>query len=110
MYGDDTTDVEGGLAVNNKDDEDPAIATGLDREVPTPEVNNNYVNALVVLPIGNRYGTGKVIGRKRDADGNIVGRINNNPILDTREYRVEFDDEEVSKLTENLIAESMYAA
>ena len=31
-------------------------------------------------------------------------------MIDTRKYSVEFDDEEVSELTENLIAESLYAA
>ena len=95
---------------NTKYYEDPAIATGLDREVPTPEANNNYVNASVILPRGNSYARGKVVGRKRDAYGNGVGRTYENPILDTREYQVDFDDGEVSKLTENVIAESMYAA
>ena len=66
--------------------------TGLDSEVPTPKVNDNYVNDLVMLPRGNSYASGKVIGLKRKADGNAVGRKNDNPILDTREYRVEFDD------------------
>ena len=98
------------MAGNNEDDEDPDMATGLDRKVPTPDANDNYVNALVMLPRGNSYARGKVIGRKRDADGNDVGRSNDNPILDTREYSVEFDDGEVSKLTEHVIAESMYAA
>ena len=69
------------------------MATGLDREVPTPEVNENYVNASVMLPRGKKYARGKVIGRKRDADGNAVGRTNDNPILDTRKYHVEFDYE-----------------
>ena len=36
--------------------------------------------------------------------------MNNNPILDTREYCVEFDDGEVSERTENVIAESIYTA
>ena len=81
MYEDDTTDVEGGLPGNSKDDEEPAMATGLNRDVPTPEVNDNYVNDSVMLPIGNSYTRGKVIGRKRDADGNSIGRGNYNPYL-----------------------------
>ena len=39
MYEDNTTDVESGLAGKTKNDEDPDMATGLDREVPTPDVN-----------------------------------------------------------------------
>ena len=42
--------------------------------------------------------------------GMTFGNSNDNPILGTREYSVEFDDGEVSKLTEHVIAESMYAA
>ena len=64
MYEDDTTDVEGGLSGNVEDDEDPVMATGLYREVPTPESNENYVNASVVLPIGNSYAIWKFIVRK----------------------------------------------
>ena len=34
---------------------------------------------------------GKVTKRARDNAGNPVGRANDNPIIDTREYIVEFD-------------------
>ena len=68
------------------------------------------MNALVILPRRNSYAIGKVIIRKRDADGNAVGMSNDKPILDTRKYIVEFDDWEVSELMANVIAESMYAA
>ena len=37
------------------------------------------------------------------------GRANSNPILDTRKYTVTFDDGDVTNLTANLIAKSMYA-
>ena len=84
MYEDDTMDAEGGLAGNTEDDEDPVMSTGLDCEVPTPEANDKYLNDQVMFPRGNRYARGKVIGRKRDADGNAVRRKNDNPILDTR--------------------------
>ena len=52
---------------------------------------------------------GHVTARKRDADGNPKGRANSNPIINTREYLVTFDNGDVTKLTANLIAESMYA-
>jgi hypothetical protein len=51
----------------------------------------------------------KVISRKRDADGNLVGRRHHNPILDTREYRVEFPYGAVDTFTANLIVENMYS-
>ena len=46
---------------------------------------------------------------KRDHKGNTIGRANDNSILDSREYNVQFDDVGVSELTANMIAESMYA-
>ncbi len=52
---------------------------------------------------------GRVTAQKRDVDGNPMGRANTNPILDTREYTVTFNDGDVTNLTANLIAESMYA-
>ena len=63
-----------------------------------------------MLKIENTYGRGKVIGRRRYASGNDVESSNDNPILYTRKYCVEFDDGEVRKLTENVIEESMYDA
>jgi hypothetical protein len=63
-----------------------------------------------MLPCGNSFARGKVIGRKRDAKGNPIGRANDNTILDSRVYRVEFDDGDVSELMANVIAESMYAS
>ena len=51
----------------------------------------------------------RVTSRKRDVDGNLKGTANDNPILDTHEYVVTFGDGDVTDLTANLIAESMYA-
>ena len=56
MYEDDTTDAEGGLSY-----EIPVMATGLDLQVPTPEVNDNYVNSSFMSPRGNTYARGKVV-------------------------------------------------
>ena len=108
IYQDDTTDTEGFWDDKSEYDEVPVMDTGQDRQVPTPEVNHNNVNYSVMFPRGNTYDRGKVIGRKIYASGNAVGRMNDNPILDTREYFFELDGGEVSKLTANVIAESMY--
>ena len=76
---------------------------------PTPELGDNYLNADVMLPLGDSLARGRVIARKRDSDGTPIGRANDNPILDSRQYAVEFDDGQVTELTANVIAESMYA-
>ena len=52
--------MEGGLEGNNEDDDDPAMATVLDLKVPPPKVNDNYVNASVMLPRDNSCARGKV--------------------------------------------------
>ena len=44
-----------------------------------------------------------------DNDGNPIGRANENPILNSREYVVEFKDSTESELASNAIAQSMYA-
>jgi hypothetical protein len=78
--------------------------------LPTPEADDNYVNASLMLPRGNALARGTVIGQKRDARGDPIGNANTNPILNSRVYRVEFEDGDVCELTANVIAESMYAS
>ena len=50
-----------------------------------------------------------MLKRARDNDENVIGRANENPILDTRGYVVEFEDGEQAELSANIIAHSMYA-
>ena len=88
MYDNDITDVEDGLVDKRDNDEIPVMYTVLDRKVPTPEVNDYYVNSSVMFPRGNIYARGKVVGRNVDANSNSVGGMNDNPILGTRKYCV----------------------
>jgi hypothetical protein len=92
------------------DDEIPFPSLGVDLELPTPEAGDNYVNASLMLPRGNSLACGTVIGQKRDARGDPIGNANTNPIMDLRVYCVEFEDDDVCKLTANVIPESMYAS
>ena len=55
---------------------------------PTPEVGDNYVNVEIMLPRGSTEQRGRVISRKRDSDGHPIGNANDNPILDSRRYKV----------------------
>ena len=59
-------------------------------------------------PHGENHITAKVIARKRDADGAPVGKRNNNPILDTCVYEVQFPDGHTEEYAANIIAESLY--
>ena len=75
----------------------------------TPEMGDNYIGAEIMIPRGGVLSRGQVVRRKQYCDGNPVGRSHTNPILDTRSYIVEFDDNDQTELTTNLIAELMYA-
>ena len=76
---------------------------------PTPEIGDNYLNMELMLPCSGILARGQVTERKRDHEGNVIGISNANTILDNREYEVKFEDGDVTKLTTNAIAESMYA-
>jgi hypothetical protein len=78
-----------------------------DAEV-TPKIGDNYLSAELMPPKGGVMVKGRVTGHKRDQDGNPVGRANDNPILDTRSYILDFDDGDQTELTANMIAESLY--
>ena len=51
---------------------------------PTPEIGDNYLNMELILPYSGTLARGRVIERKRDHEGNFIGRSNANPILDIR--------------------------
>ncbi len=68
-----------------------------------PEIGDNYLSAELILPKGGVMVKGRVTARKRDRDSNPVGRANDNPILDTRSYIVDFDDGDQTELTANMI-------
>jgi hypothetical protein len=73
-----------------------------------PEIGDNYLSTELMLPKGGVMVKGCMTACKHDWDGNSVGRVNDNPILDTRSYIVDFDDGDQTKLTANMIAESLY--
>ena len=88
----------GGLPVNRDLLEDLEDAEDTDDEPGMPELDeympekfDRYLTASVLLPRGGKVLKGQVVTRKRDASGNLVGKANSNPILDMREYVVEFE-------------------
>jgi hypothetical protein len=99
------------LPEDDDDEHDPVDpeSTMPEADDYTPESYDEYLTAEVLLPNMGTLTKAKVVSRKRDADGNPVGRRHHNPILDTREYEVEFPDGAVDTFTANLIAENMYS-
>ena len=62
-----------------------------------------------LLPHNDSLQRGNVRARKRDANGNVVGISNNNPLLDARVYEVEFPDGTLKEYNAHNIAESLYS-
>jgi len=50
----------------------------------------------------------KIIGRKRDHEGNLVGEYNKNPLLNTRIYLAQFPHGHIMEYSANMIAEAVY--
>jgi hypothetical protein len=81
-----------------------------DEEVP-PEQDafDKYLTANVLLERQGDPVRGTVMARAKDTRGRPIGVANDNPLLDTREYVIEYEDGTMDVLTSNLIAESMYS-
>ena len=88
-----------------------------DKEIPeadnvfTPEIMDDiYMNMEVVL---TRDTEGpyfaRVTKRLKDANGLTIGTANENPILDTRVYEVEYVDRQKSSLTANVITQNTFS-
>ena len=77
----------------------------------TPEVfDDTYLNMEVALPRsepGPEFA--RVTKRLKDAEGRPIGTANDNPILDSRMYEVEYSDGHKASMAANAIALSMFA-
>jgi hypothetical protein len=78
-------------------------------EYYSPDAYDQYLTASVLMDRGGEAMLGTVKNRKRDSEGNTVGRSNMNLLLDTRDYEIEFPDGSIDVLTANAIAESLYS-
>ena len=72
---------------------------------------DDYLSMVVGLPRGddNALHQAKVKERVKDEDGIPIGKRNNNPLMDSRMYEVEFLDGSIEILTANIIAENLLA-
>ena len=73
------------------------------------EKENIYVNMELGLPRKDydRLMHATVKRRKLNNEGKAVGNINNNPLIDTIPYEVEFDDVTTEVLTITIIANNL---
>ena len=73
------------------------------------EAFDKYISAKVCLPRSGNMAIGTVKKRSKDEDGNLVGKSNANPLMDTAVYEVEFADGQTEAYTANIIAEHIYS-
>ena len=78
-------------------------------EEVTAEEYDEYIGAEVLMPSGDGHMKAVVKRRTHNDDGKPVGLKNSNPILDTREYHLEYEDGSTQVYAANLVAENIYA-
>ena len=87
---------------------DPKIAAPKADEMDH-DVYDGYIQAKVKLMRNGVKQAGRVIARKKDGDNRPVGRKHANPLLDTREYVVDFANGSSKAYSTNVIAKSIYS-
>jgi hypothetical protein len=74
------------------DEPEEPEGTLVDADDYTPDSYDEYILAEILLPHQGELQAARVRNRVTDKDGKPVGLRNANPLLDTREYEVEFPD------------------
>jgi hypothetical protein len=75
-----------------------------------PDSYDSYLNMEIAVDRdGQEAQLARVSKRLRDNAGNPIGQANNNPILDTRLYEIEYLDGHRAAMSANTIAENMFA-
>ena len=77
----------------------------------TPDTYDTYINMELALSQGDSLEPrmARVTKRLKDANGIPIGTADDNPLLDTRMYEVEYLDGECASLSANHIAENLFA-
>ena len=86
-----------------------------ERDGKVPDIDeildyDQYLNAEVMLPHGEHLQAARVMRRVKDDEGMVIGKQNDNPILDSRVYEVMFPDGVVQQYSANIIAQNLWEA
>jgi hypothetical protein len=73
------------------------------------ESYHRFLSAHVCMNVAGEVKHGRVVKRKRDEDGILIGVAHKNPLLDTSLYEVEFTDSMTEAYSANIIAENIWA-
>ena len=112
IFEDDHLDDED-ITLQERDEQDHIIdrpeADAYDFDAPYMEANDKFVGTSIPLPhASGEKMEATVKHRKRNHDGTLRGTANDNPILDTREYEVEFADGSYAEYSANTLTENLY--
>ena len=72
------------------------------------EMYDGYISARLMLQQNDSMAKAMVIGRKCDADGDLIGNSLPKQILDMGLYEVQFEDGRVDTYSANVIAENIF--
>lgn len=120
---------EGGLQLQDQNEfpveDDPHFIAEFQNIVSDPEIpeedesftpdtfDDTYLNMKIALPRGGGdpkdVQFAKVTKRLRDVEGRPIGMANDNPLLDTQEYEVEFSDGHVESMSASSIAQHLFS-
>ena len=75
-----------------EDDDEVVDPEGIYVDSPAMESNDKILGLAIQLPHDGENLQGIVKRRKRNAEGMLIGTADDDPVLDTREYEVEFPD------------------
>ena len=95
------------------EDEEPRLVPEADivdaagKPVNQQSTTDVLLNAELLLPHGESQQLAKVVRRAVDQDGKVIGSFNENPILNTLVYEVEFPDGAMKSYSANIIAENI---
>jgi len=78
------------------------------KPINTQSITDQLIGLELSLPQGERMTPAKVIGLSMDEEGKVIGNVNENPILNTTLYDVEFPNGMVRSYAANVIAENIY--
>jgi hypothetical protein len=81
-----------------------------DAEAQLEELDK-YIGAQVLVPDahGEHMVLAKIVDKKRDSQGNVIGAYNPNPLLDTHIYKLQYPNGHIEEFATNQIAENLYA-
>jgi hypothetical protein len=108
----DNTELERPSSIDNDDDDElqnELIKKQVQVQALSPQNDvvrgpDLFHNAEIYYPHGDRNEIARVIGRKRNAEGDYISRAHKNPILDSRIFTIRFADGEEKDIAYNILA------